>query len=165
VFILEAAVEFFRLLLQGGSPDRRRASRQYGQRSSLNTERANNLKGRRHMIIGTFIKEEFGYEGSIDCLRLNLETVIFMERKDRQGNAPDFTVYARDVEQFEIGAAWKKTSKDGNSYLSVKLDGPTLFAPIQCALVTQHTGDHTLVWNRRRRMDEEAAGQSTHSAP
>src|SRR5271166_4396728 len=103
------------------------------------------------MIIGTFIKDDFGYEGSIDCLRLSLETVIFMEqRKAKQGSAPDFMIFVRDAEQFEIGAAWKKTSKDGNPYLSVKLDGPTLFAPIQCALVTQQSGDITLVWNRRK---------------
>jgi uncharacterized protein (DUF736 family) len=35
---------------------------------------------------------------------------------------------------YEIGAAWKKTSKTGKPFLSVKLEGPTLVQPINCAL-------------------------------
>ena len=49
----------------------------------------------------------------------------------------------------ELGAAWAKTSKAGKPYLSVKLDGPTLVAPINCALTKQANGPFALVWNRK----------------
>jgi uncharacterized protein (DUF736 family) len=41
-------------------------------------------------------------------------------------------VFRTDV---EFGAAWKKRSKEGRDYLSVKLDDPALTQPINCSLV------------------------------
>jgi uncharacterized protein (DUF736 family) len=55
------------------------------------------------------------------------------------------------------GVAWKKTSAKGNDYLSVKLDGPFLPAPINCALVKQTDG-YALIWDREKpKADQEAA--------
>jgi uncharacterized protein (DUF736 family) len=34
----------------------------------------------------------------------------------------------------EVGAGWKRTSKDGKAYVSVRLDSPFLWAPINCAM-------------------------------
>jgi uncharacterized protein (DUF736 family) len=47
----------------------------------------------------------------------------------------------------EIGAAWKRTSKEGTVYHSVKLDDPSFPAPIFANLVEVETG-YALVWSR-----------------
>jgi uncharacterized protein (DUF736 family) len=50
----------------------------------------------------------------------------------------------------EFGAAWKKTSAEGDEYLSVKLDHPSLPAPIYATLVeSDEAGTHNLIWSRR----------------
>jgi uncharacterized protein (DUF736 family) len=79
----------------------------------------------------------------------------------KRGNGPDFVVINDDgTGPFEAGAAWKKTSKEGKPYLSVKLDGPTLAAPINCALTRQQDGSYGLVWSRRDKdEDQDAAGE------
>ena len=65
----------------------------------------------------------------------------------KQGSGPDFVVLGQSRDgQFELGAAWAKTSKKDKPYLSVKLDGPTLVQPINCALTKQADGSHALVW-------------------
>jgi len=47
----------------------------------------------------------------------------------------------------EIGAAWNRTSKGGNSYISVKLDDPSFPAPVYANLVDRN-GKPTLIWAR-----------------
>ncbi|WP_409371653.1 DUF736 domain-containing protein [Mesorhizobium huakuii] len=50
----------------------------------------------------------------------------------------------------EFGAAWKKTSREGRDYHSVKLDDPSFPAPIYASLVETDTeGDFSLIWSRR----------------
>jgi len=110
------------------------------------------------MKIGTFTEQEHGYIGWINAAGLRVADVMFSPVTAKQGNGPDFVVLADgDAEQFELGAAWAKTSKAGKPYLSVKLDGPTLVAPINCALTKQADGSYALVWNRDARKDEEQA--------
>ena len=78
----------------------------------------------------------------------------------KQGNSPDFVVFGAPSEEdgeFELGAAWAKTSKAGKPYLSVKLDGPMLIAPINCALTQQLDGSYALVWNRKDAKAEAVA--------
>ena len=51
----------------------------------------------------------------------------------------------------EIGAAWKKTSKEGADYLSVSIDDPSFPERINCRLVkTGSEQGHTLYWERPR---------------
>jgi uncharacterized protein (DUF736 family) len=116
------------------------------------------IKGRLQMMIGKFTANGDGYKGSINALGVSLAAVTFSPMPVRQGHGPDFVVIgAISGAEFEIGAAWKKTSKAGKAYLSVKLDGPTLAAPINCALTSQLDGSFALVWNRRDEVDEQAA--------
>ncbi len=62
--------------------------------------------------------------------------------------APDYRVFAG---QIEIGAGWKKTSGTGREYLSVKLDDPSLPAPIYASLVeAEGEGEFTLIWSRQQ---------------
>ncbi|RJT35001.1 DUF736 domain-containing protein [Mesorhizobium waimense] len=50
----------------------------------------------------------------------------------------------------EFGAAWKKTSREGRDYHSVKLDDPSFPAPIYASLVeTETQGEFSLIWSRR----------------
>ena len=112
------------------------------------------------MIIGKFTQHGDGYAGSIYGVGWSAPFVTFTAAPAKQGNSPDFVVHGAPSEEdgeFELGAAWAKTSKAGKAYLSVKLDGPTLVAPINCALTKQADGSHALVWNREARKDEDQA--------
>lgn len=118
------------------------------------------------MIIGRFTQEGDSYEGSIETLALTAHGVSIEPATGKQGNKPDYNVLASTheaalggypVRSSEIGAAWKKTSKAGKPYLSVKLDGPTLAAPLNCALTKQEDGSFALLWNRESRKEEDAA--------
>ena len=59
--------------------------------------------------------------------------------------APDFHIFASLA---EIGAAWKKTSNEGRDHLSVKLDDPSLPAPILGNLFEMEGGEFELIWSR-----------------
>jgi uncharacterized protein (DUF736 family) len=99
-----------------------------------------------------------GYTGSINTFGLSFAAVTFSPMPVKQGSGPDFVVIGTIIgAEFEIGAAWAKTSKAGKPYLSVKLEGPTLVHPIHCALTKQQDGSHALVWNREARKDDEQA--------
>ncbi len=115
------------------------------------------------MIIGKFTQDEDGYAGSLYGIGLACQFVTFSPVPAKLGNGPDFVVFGAPSEEdgeFELGAAWSKTSKKGKPYLSVKLDGPTLAAPINCALTKQQDGSHALVWNRTdAKADEQPAAE------
>lgn len=94
--------------------------------------------------IGTFTRgENQTFVGTIQTLALSVKAVIRPAQKDHD-KAPDYRVHAGAV---EIGAAWKKTSRDDRDYLSVKLDDPSLPAPIYATLV-DGDGELGLIWSR-----------------
>jgi uncharacterized protein (DUF736 family) len=95
--------------------------------------------------IGTFHKGEDGnFTGAIKTLNLNVKTVQLRKVDKDNDKAPDFRIFAG---QTEFGAAWKKTSKDGRDYLSVKLDDPSFHGPIYASLVDAEDG-YSLIWSR-----------------
>ncbi|MGA7081385.1 MAG: DUF736 domain-containing protein [Terriglobales bacterium] len=103
--------------------------------------------------IGTFQKDGAGYEGGIETLTLKAK-ITFRPADKKSDNAPDFRVF-HIAEGFgftsEIGAAWKKTSKEGAEYLSVSIDDPSFAERIYCRLVkTGSEQGHTLYWERDR---------------
>ena len=93
--------------------------------------------------IGTFTKKDTTYQGSITTMSLKAKVNITPVEREND-KAPDFRVYAGSA---EIGAAWSTTAKNGNAYLSVKLDDPSFVKPIFARLV-ENGGDHVLVWSR-----------------
>jgi uncharacterized protein (DUF736 family) len=101
------------------------------------------------MIIGKFNITGTGYTGVIQTLTFKTQAV-FEPVEKKTDKSPDFRITNGET---DIGAAWKETSeKTGNSYLSVRLDAPTLSAPISCALIKVGAEQgHTLVWERSRR--------------
>ena len=95
--------------------------------------------------IGTFIKGEYGsFNGTIKTLTLNVKATIRPSDKDNE-KAPDYRVFAGTV---EFGGGWKKTSREGREYLSVKLDDPSFAAPIYASLVEADDGEQRLIWSR-----------------
>ncbi|EXL02365.1 MULTISPECIES: DUF736 domain-containing protein [Brucella] len=97
--------------------------------------------------IGTFSRTDNGFAGSVKTLNLNVKSVKFIPADDETENGPDFRVFSGAT---EFGAAWKKQSVQGNSYLSVKLDDPSFPAPIYASLVATDNEDMALIWSRRR---------------
>jgi uncharacterized protein (DUF736 family) len=109
------------------------------------------------MIIGNFQQQDDGYTGNVRTFGFGAD-VRFTPNPAKTGNAPDFAVRVTsyDGSEFDIGAAWRKTSKAGKPYLSVKLDGPMLAEPVNCALTQQAEGSYALVWTRREAGAEAA---------
>lgn len=96
--------------------------------------------------IGNFQKQADGsYTGSITTLTFNAQAVVIRPSRGEGDKAPDYRVFAG---QSEIGAAWKKASREDRAYLSVKLDDPSFISPIFCSLVESDHGQ-SLIWSRR----------------
>ena len=96
--------------------------------------------------IGTFTANSKGeFNGVIKTLTLNTKAVF--RPIERNGDkSPDFRV---TVGNLDIGAAWKKTSREDRAYFSVKLDDPTFPAPIYATLSeTDTAGEYALIWSR-----------------
>jgi uncharacterized protein (DUF736 family) len=95
--------------------------------------------------IGTFTRGEDGtYAGVIRTLSLNVKARFIPAEPSQNEKAPALRVLVGPV---EIGAAWRRTSKENTEYLSVKLDDPSFPAPIFANLV-EIDGGYALVWSR-----------------
>ena len=95
--------------------------------------------------IGTFTRGDDGIlSGTIRTLSLNVKARFVPAEPSSNEKAPALRVFAGTV---EIGAAWKRTSKDNTVYHSVKLDDPSFPTPIFANLV-EVEGGYALVWSR-----------------
>jgi uncharacterized protein (DUF736 family) len=96
--------------------------------------------------IGTFTRDETGvFSGTIRTLTLNVKATIRPSARDND-KAPDYRVFAGAV---EIGAGWSRAAREtGAEYLSMKLDDPSLPAPIYASLVQGEDGENRLIWSR-----------------
>jgi uncharacterized protein (DUF736 family) len=96
--------------------------------------------------IGTFTRDDTGtFTGTIRTLTLNAKATIKPAQKDND-KAPDYRVTAAGGDEF--GAGWSKHSREDRPYVSVKLDDPSLPAPIYATLVEGDGGSHNLIWSR-----------------
>ena len=100
-------------------------------------------------IIGTFKTQDGGYVGAVNTLTLAIKQAQFRPNEASDGKSPDFRIFAG---QAEIGAAWKRTSREEREYLSVKLDDPSFVAPVYASLVQAEDG-WSLIWSRSRSAD------------
>lgn len=96
--------------------------------------------------IGTFTQAGNGsFAGTIRTLTLNAKAILRPIDKESD-KAPDYRLAVGPV---ECGAGWKKTSREGRDYTSVKLDDPTFPAPIYATLSESDTaGECALIWSR-----------------
>ena len=97
--------------------------------------------------IGTFTKSGDGFSGTVSTLTLNVKVQVRPAEKASE-KAPDYRIFSGRA---EIGAAWKKTSNEGREYLSMKLDDPSLPAPILANLFEMDGGEYELIWSRPNR--------------
>ncbi|MBT2246316.1 DUF736 domain-containing protein [Sphingobium sp. BHU LFT2] len=97
-------------------------------------------------IIGTFTKTGNEFKGSIVTLSVQAKNVRIVPEED-SGNdkAPSHRLLASDI---AFGAAWRKTSREGRDYLSVKLDDPSFASPVYASLVEGDDGQFSLIWSR-----------------
>jgi len=98
------------------------------------------------MIIGKFDKDGDGYYGKISTMLMDMPASI-KPAKRTSDNAPTHRVFSKSKSGIDIGAGWEQTSKHGNPYISVKLDCPTLAAPLQCNLI-EKDDKFLLLWDR-----------------
>jgi uncharacterized protein (DUF736 family) len=98
-------------------------------------------------IIGNFkLTADGTYAGEISTL--TIQRKLRLVPTDATGSkAPDLRVFAG---RGEIGVAWRKTSRGGDTYFAVKLDDPSFPAPIWANLVEskQEVAVHNLLWDR-----------------
>ena len=95
--------------------------------------------------IGTFTRSEDGtYAGTIRTLSMNVKARFIPAEPSQNEKAPDLRVVVGSV---DIGAAWRRTSKENTEYHSVKLDDPSFPSPIFANLVQVEEG-YALVWSR-----------------
>ena len=96
--------------------------------------------------IGSFTRSEDGtFAGTIRTLSLNVKARFIPAESSENEKAPDLRVLVGNV---EIGAAWRRTSKEQqHPYHAVKLDDPSFTAPIYANLV-EIEGGYSLVWSR-----------------
>ena len=88
--------------------------------------------------IGSFTRGEDGvFAGTIKTLSLNVKARLVPADTSSNEKAPDLRVLVGNV---EIGAAWRRTSKENTEYHSVKLDDPSFPAPIYANLFKGETG-------------------------
>ena len=100
--------------------------------------------------IGNFKKVGTEYQGDIVTMQVQARNVRIVPEDNRTNDkAPSHRVF---VGRAEIGAAWSETSKAGRDYLSVKLDDPSLLAPIYANLFEAEGEEgYNLVWTRGRK--------------
>jgi len=91
-------------------------------------------------VIGTFSAVKDGYAGTIRTLTLNSQVQIVANDRKESDGAPEYRIMA---DTSEIGAAWRKTKRGfDKTYLSVKLDDPSLPEPIWGGAARGHRGRH-----------------------
>ena len=103
--------------------------------------------------IGTFTQTQTGFSGDIATLTIQARKVTIVPETERSGEtAPTHRIY---LGKAEIGAGWAKVSKGERDYISVKIDDPSLPAPLYARLFAEEDGNtHSLIWtreNNRRR--------------
>ncbi|MDE5458247.1 DUF736 family protein [Bradyrhizobium sp. CSA112] len=97
--------------------------------------------------IGSFTGSNDGtYTGITKTLAINAKArLVPSEPASTSDKAPDLRVIVSGV---EIGAAWRRTSKDNRTYYSVNLDDPSLTAPVYANLLEGDDGEFALIWSR-----------------
>lgn len=102
-------------------------------------------------IIGTFTPtKDGGWTGSIHTLTINAKLRLLPSDSRDNPQAPAFRVFAGTT---RVGDAWEARTSGtvSKNYLRVRLDDPSLPAPVTAALFFADNGEEAqLVWNRQR---------------
>ncbi len=120
------------------------------------------------MIIGNFTydPENDTYSGAIRTLSFDRPNVQLRPARKSGEKDPDYRVVEDGPGgRVELGAAWKKRSEKGNSFISVLLDDPALDQGLNAAMFDDRAGLSTLVWNRPRAKSADATATQEASPP
>jgi uncharacterized protein (DUF736 family) len=79
--------------------------------------------------------------------------IVIEPVEKKKPTAPDYRAYIGD---FESGAAWKRTSKKGNDYLSLKLIDPTFHASVMYPVLLKSDDGYSLDWSPTRKIKTPA---------
>jgi uncharacterized protein (DUF736 family) len=102
--------------------------------------------------IGIFSRHEDRYYGSIHTLTVSTRVEIVPSGLDGE-KTPQHLVVIGDT---HVGAGWDRSSRDGGSYIAVKLDDPSFPAPIFANLV-ERGNEHHLIWSREEARQQQVA--------
>jgi uncharacterized protein (DUF736 family) len=106
------------------------------------------------MIIGNFNHDAKAdtYTGDITTLTFHRNNVQLRPVDKSSEDGPVYRVVAQTaLGTVEFGAAWKRTSKNGQDFLSVSIDDPALSGALNAALFRGETAETAvLVWNRKK---------------
>ncbi|MGN7126824.1 DUF736 domain-containing protein [Methylorubrum thiocyanatum] len=96
--------------------------------------------------IGTFTRTQNGFVGEIATLTIQAKRVMIVEESRGGENAPTHRIY---LGKAEIGAGWAKRSQEERDYISMKLDDPSLPAPLFANLCADEDGKtFSAIWSR-----------------
>jgi uncharacterized protein (DUF736 family) len=96
--------------------------------------------------IGTFIKTENGFTGTLRTLAINLPVSFTKNDEKQASNHPDYELLAGDL---KIGAAWERTGKRGR-FLSVSFDDPSFASGFYNLYKTGAEQGYTLTFERQK---------------
>ena len=104
--------------------------------------------------IGSFKRSGSEYVGEIATLNIQVKNVRIVPEATRANDiAPTHLIY---LGKSTVGAGWAKRSAENRDYLSIKLDDPSLTAPIYANLFDNEGGEgSSLVWSRSRKNGSE----------
>lgn len=97
---------------------------------------------RRLPTIGTFTKSENGYADTVRTLNVSVKVVPVAPGEKTSDKSPDYRVLAGN---YDLDAAWAKTSRADNPYLSVTLDDPSFPSTIDARLIEGEDGSYSLI--------------------
>jgi uncharacterized protein (DUF736 family) len=107
------------------------------------------------------------YTGSLTTLKLHAQVRLVPNRKQKDSQ-PDYRILARqnaNSPAVEIGAAWKRQSTDGSTYVSVSFAAPeigpnAIYANLGRAAGQDDDDVFAIIWNPRsdKRAAEAASG-------
>ncbi len=79
--------------------------------------------------------------------------IIFRTVEKQTATGPAYRVY---VGEFESGAAWKRTSKKGKDYLSLRLTDPTFDSKVIYPVLLKSDNGYSLDWSPTRKIKTPA---------
>jgi uncharacterized protein (DUF736 family) len=100
--------------------------------------------------IAKMTKNKDGSFGGTLILPSMAGAVITLRPIDKQtATGPAYRVY---IEEFESGAAWKRTSKKGKDYLSLRLTDPTFDSKVIYPVLLKSDKGYSLDWSPTRKI-------------
>jgi uncharacterized protein (DUF736 family) len=101
-------------------------------------------------------QKDGGFSGALILPSLDGTKIVLTPVENQTAKGPAYRV---SIGSFEAGAAWIRTSKKGNAYISVKLSEPSFHGgTIYPVLVKSDRAGYLLDWNSQPKKSPPQAG-------